>query len=291
MHRLSAIAPWRAYAQSVRDAGGRVGVVPTMGALHDGHLSLVRRAHDNGDVVVLTSFVNPRQFSDASDLAGYPRTPAADIALAEAAGVDAFVSPSLEEMWPDHPRPTLTTVAVSELAAPLEGAGRPGHFDGVASVVAKLLVITGPARAYFGEKDYQQLVVVRRLVRDLAFDVQVVGCATLRDEDGLALSSRNALLSPDGLRRARALSRALRAAKSSKGRPSECRTIMREVMDSAGVDVAYADVVDVATLTPLGDHERGRGRAMVAGVVEGVRLIDNDEIDFDQGGDRRALGD
>lgn len=285
MRRLTTIAEWRAFAQSIRDAGRRVGVVPTMGALHDGHLSLVRRARDNDDAILLTSFVNPRQFSDADDLAGYPRTPEADAELAAAAGVDAFVTPSLREMWPEHPRPTLTTVSVSELAAPLEGVGRPGHFDGVASVVAKLLVITGPGRAYFGEKDFQQLVLVRRMVRDLGFDVEVVGCETLRAPDGLALSSRNARLSTEGLQRATALSRALRAAAASSGRPSRRREIMRHVMESAGIDVAYADVVDVETLRPLGEDVRGRGRAVVAGVVDGVRLIDNVEIGFETGGE------
>ena len=284
MRRLTTIAEWRTYAQSLRDGGRRVGVVPTMGALHDGHLSLVRRARDNGDVVLLTSFVNPRQFSDPGDLAGYPRTPEIDDELAAGAGVDALVTPSLREMWPDHPRPTLTTVSVSELAEPLEGVGRPGHFDGVASIVAKLLVITGPARAYFGEKDFQQLVVVRRMVRDLGFDVDVVGCATLRAADGLALSSRNARLSVAGLQRATALSRALRAAVASKSPPSGCREIMREVMASAGVEVAYADVVDVETLAPVDDQATGRARAVVAGFVDGVRLIDNVEIDFETGG-------
>ncbi|MDE3092655.1 MAG: pantoate--beta-alanine ligase [Acidobacteriota bacterium] len=283
MRRLSSVAEWRDYARSVRAAGRTVGVVPTMGALHDGHLSLVRRARDHGDLVLLTSFVNPRQFSDALDLARYPRTPDADADLAAAAGVDALVAPSLAEMWPDHPRPTLTTVSVGELAAPLEGASRPGHFDGVASVVAKLLIITGPARAYFGEKDYQQLVVVRQMVRDLAFDVEVVGCATLRGEDGLALSSRNARLSAEGRVRARGLSRALRAAITSTGPPSRRRDIMREVMESAGIDVAYADVVDPATLTPWRDDDYGTARAMVAGFVEGVRLIDNDEILIEKG--------
>ena len=283
MRRLTTIAEWRTYAQSLRDGGRRVGVVPTMGALHDGHLSLVRRARDNGDVVLLTSFVNPRQFSDPGDLAGYPRTPEIDDELAAGAGVDALVTPSLREMWPDYPRPTLTTVSVSELAAPLEGVGRPGHFDGVASIVAKLLVITGPARAYFGVKDFQQLVVVRRMVRDLGFDVDVVGCETLRANSGLALSSRNARLSVEGLKRATALSRALRAAASSKRPPSDCREIMREVMESAGVEVAYVDVVDVETLAPVDDRATGRARAVVAGFVEGVRLIDNVEIDFETG--------
>ena len=165
---------WRQFAQSARDQGRRVGLVPTMGALHDGHLSLVRRARHNGDVVVLTSFVNPRQFSDPRDLAKYPHAPEADAALA------AFVTPTLREMWPDYPAPTLTTVSVTELGDRLEGETRPGHFDGVASVVAKLFTVTGPCRAYFGQKDYQQLVVVRRMVSDLAFDVEVVGCVTQR---------------------------------------------------------------------------------------------------------------
>jgi len=284
VERLNTIASWREIAQSVRDDGHRVGLVPTMGALHDGHLSLVRRARENGDVVVLTSFVNPRQFSDVGDLARYPHSPDADTAVAVSAGVDIFVTPSLLEMWPDYPAPTLTTVSVEELGDHLEGEGRPGHFDGVVSVVAKLLMITGPCRAYFGEKDFQQLVVVRRMVRDLAFDVEVVGCATRRGEDGLALSSRNARLSPEGLRTATALSRALHAGIESSGVASGRRALMREVMASSGVDVAYADIVDVATLTPLADEDRVVGRALVAGFVEGVRLIDNDEIDLSEKG-------
>ncbi len=147
------------------------------------------------DVVVATIFVNPRQFHDAADLARYPRTPEADRALALEAGVDCLVSPSLEAMWPDFPAPTPTTVSLGALAEVFEGVGRPGHFDGVASVVAKLFAITGPCRAYFGEKDFQQLAVVRQLVRDLGFDVMIVGCPIVRDDDGLALSSRNGQLS------------------------------------------------------------------------------------------------
>jgi pantoate--beta-alanine ligase len=284
MERLSTLESWRAFAQSVRDSGRRVGLVPTMGALHDGHLSLVRRAQDYADVVILTSFVNPRQFSDASDLEKYPHTPDDDAALAAASGVAAFVTPSLNEMWPDYPGETLTTVSVRELGDRLEGEGRPGHFDGVASVVAKILSVTGPCRAYFGEKDYQQLVVVRQMVRDLAFDVEVVGCVTQRGVDGLALSSRNARLSPEGVQRASALSRALRVARASRAVASARRDLMREVMRSAGIEVAYAEVVDVATLRPLGDEERTIARAVVAGSLEGVRLIDNDEIDL------RAVG-
>jgi len=284
VERLSSLVAWRQFAQAARDQGRRVGLVATMGALHDGHLSLVRRAHHNGDVVVLTSFVNPRQFSDPRDLAKYPHTPEADAALAAATGVDAFVTPTLHEMWPDYPAPTLTTVSVTELGDHLEGETRPGHFDGVVSVVAKLFTVTGPCRAYFGQKDYQQLAVVRRMVSDLAFDVEVVGCVTQRDVDGLALSSRNARLSAQGLTAATSLSRALRAARDSREVASGRRALMRDVMRFAGVDVAYADVVDEVTLQPLGDEDRGVGRALVAGVVEGVRLIDNEEIDLSVSG-------
>jgi pantoate--beta-alanine ligase len=281
VERLSTLASWREFAQSARDARRRVALVATMGALHDGHVSLVRRARENGDVVLLTSFVNPRQFSDAADLARYPRTPDADVDLARESGVDALVTPTLSEMWPDYPDDTLTTVSVRGLGDVLEGVGRPGHFDGVASVVAKLLAVSGPCRAYFGEKDFQQLVVVRRMVRDLSFDVDVVGCPTQRDESGLALSSRNARLSAAGRERATALSRALRAARESTGVASERRHLMVEVMLAAGVEVAYADVVDERSLVPLGDEDRRRARSLVAGYVEGVRLIDNDAIDLE----------
>ncbi len=262
-----------------------MGLVATMGALHEGHLSMVRRAHDNDDVVVLTSFVNPLQFSDARDLATYPHTPDLDGALAREAGVDAYVTPTLEEMWPEYPAATLTTVSVSELGERLEGEGRPGHFDGVASVVAKILAITGPCRAYFGEKDYQQLVVVRQMVRDLAFDVEIVGCAIQRGPDGLALSSRNARLSPAGRSRATSLRRALETAQASKSVASERRNIMTDVMVRAGVEVAYAEIVDEVSLRRLDDDARGGARALVAGVVDGVRLIDNAALDLgDTGG-------
>lgn len=281
MERLSTLASWREFAQATRDAHRSVALIPTMGALHDGHASLVRRARCNGDVVLLTSFVNPRQFSDVEDLSLYPHTPDADVALARDSGVDAFITPTLSEMWPDYPADTPTTVSVRGLGDVLEGVGRPGHFDAVASVVAKLFVVNGPCRAYFGEKDFQQLVVVRRMARDLSFDVDVVGCVTRRDESGLALSSRNARLSPAGRVRATALSRAVRGARDSSAPASQRRALMTDVMLAAGVEVAYADIVDVDTLAPLGDEERRPARALVAGFVEGVRLIDNDAIDLE----------
>ncbi|MDH2902356.1 MAG: pantoate--beta-alanine ligase [Actinomycetota bacterium] len=281
MERLNSLASWREFAQATRDAHRRVALVATMGALHEGHASLVRRARQNGDVVMLTSFVNPRQFSDVADLSRYPHTPDADVDLARQNGVDAFITPTLKEMWPDYPADTLTTVSVRTLGDVLEGVGRPGHFDGVASVVAKLLVVSGPCRAYFGEKDYQQLVVVRRMAHDLSFDVDVVGCATQRDATGLALSSRNARLSSAGRERATSLSRALRAARESTAPASARRTLMREVMVAAGVEVAYADIVDPDTLAPRTDADPRPARALVAGVVEGVRLIDNDAIELE----------
>ena len=278
MQRLGSIEAWRGYADDQRRGGRRIGLVATMGALHDGHASLVRAAQDLGDVVVLTIFVNPRQFDDTADLAAYPRTPERDRAYAESLGVDCLVEPTLEQMWPDYPDPSATTVSVRGVGDVLEGAGRSGHFAGVASVVAKLLAITGPCRAYFGEKDFQQIVVVTRMVRDLAFDVEVVGCPIVRDERGLALSSRNRRLDAKGRDVALALSRALARASERRAPASELRDLMRDVLVAAGVGVDYAEVVDPLTLAPSSDADRGPRRALLAGVVDGVRLIDNGPV-------------
>jgi pantoate--beta-alanine ligase len=224
--------------------------------------------------VLATIFVNPRQFNDAADLSVYPRTPEDDVLVAKENGVDCLVEPTLAQMWPDYPTPTPTTVSVRGIGDVLEGADRPGHFDGVASVVAKLCAITGPCRAYFGEKDFQQLAVVRQMIRDLAMPVELVACPTVRDDDGLAVSSRNYQLSPAGRASALALSRAL----GSLERPdtaSNLRRRMREVLDAAGVATAYAEVVDPVTFVSARDDDVGEARALIAGVVEGVRLIDN----------------
>jgi pantoate--beta-alanine ligase len=275
VQRLTTIAEWRDYAQRQRDAGRSVGLVPTMGALHAGHASLFDEAKSRGDVVLATIFVNPRQFGDAADLRAYPHTPDVDVALAEEHGVDCLVEPTLDEMWPDYPRSTATTVSVRGISELLEGAGRPGHFDGVASVVAKLFAVTGACRAYFGEKDFQQIAVVRQMVTDLALPVEVVGCPIVRDRDGLALSSRNLLLSETARRQALSLSHALFVAGQSHLYASEIRRAMRALMQDAGVRVAYADVVDPLTFLPTRDDEGGERRALVAGVVDGIRLIDN----------------
>lgn len=275
MERLSGIGAWRDYAKAQRALGRRVGLVPTMGALHAGHWSLFELAKANGDVVLATIFVNPRQFNDDRDLRAYPRSPELDHRAAEQRGVDCLVEPTLGEMWPDYPGPTPTTVSVRGISDTLEGAGRPGHFDGVASVVAKLLAVTGPCRAYFGEKDYQQIAVVRQMVRDLALDAEVISGPIVRDGDGLALSSRNLLLSPQARSRGLAFARALRDAQTSRGCASEQRARMREVLEESGIDVAYAEVVNPVTLVPTTDDEVGERRALIAGTIEGVRLIDN----------------
>ena len=279
MLELSDVEDWRSFASDQRAKGLRVGLVPTMGALHEGHESLFRAAKATSDVVLATIFVNPRQFDDASDLEQYPRTPESDRDLALGSGVDCLISPTLEAMWPDYPRATPTTVTLGHLAEVFEGEGRPGHFDGVASVVAKLFVITGPCRAYFGEKDFQQLAVIRQMVRDLAFDVEVVGQPIIRADDGPALSSRNALLTPEGRRQALGLSRALRAVADEVRSADEQRATLREVLEVSGVEVAYAEVVDPSTLVPSRENETGERRALVAGFVEGIRLIDNGPVE------------
>ncbi len=190
------IAEYSAALDAVRLSGRTVGVVPTMGALHDGHRSLIQRAAAECDVVAVSIFVNPTQFGDPADLANYPRTLEADLEAVASSGGRLVFAPSVAEMYPDLPGAAPTTVAVPALSALWEGASRPGHFDGVATVVVKLLSAAGRCRAYFGEKDFQQLALVTRVVRDLALPTCVVGCPTVRDPDGLALSSRNARLRP-----------------------------------------------------------------------------------------------
>lgn len=283
MLRITRVDDWRRYAHEQRALGNRIGLVPTMGALHAGHASLFRAAKECGDVVLATIFVNPRQFSSEGDLTQYPRTPEQDVEMARSAGVDCLVAPTLGEMWPSAPGPTATTVSVSGIGDTLEGADRPGHFEGVASVVAKLFAITGPSRAYFGEKDFQQIAVVRQMAHDLLFDVDVVGCPIVRDSDGVALSSRNALLSSDGRDKARALSRSLQAAQRVHANASTLRRTLRSELDAAGVDVAYAEIVDPATFVVANDHDEGERRAMLAVVIDGVRLIDNSPVTLTRG--------
>ena len=278
MQLLSSIADWRNYASGVRASGKRVGLVPTMGALHAGHASLFQKAKSNGDDVLATIFLNPIQFSTKSDYENYPRLVEADRSLALASGVDCLVEPTLEEMWPDYPSPTPTKVTMEGVSDTLEGQGRPGHFNGVASVVSKLFNVTGPCRAYFGEKDFQQIAVIRQLVRDLAFDVEIVTCEIKRDANGLALSSRNARLSPEGMNRAMCISQAIVAAQAEVECASELRNRMRTVLKSGGAEIVYAEVVDNISLRPADDSQAGEYRAIITATIDGVRLLDNGPV-------------
>ena len=209
MLHVDRIADLRAACDDARASGKRVGVVPTMGFLHEGHRSLMRAAKAGTDFVVVTIFVNPLQFGANEDLDRYPRDLAGDLAACAAEGVDCVFSPSVAEMYPRRP---LTTVHVADLTAGLCGAARPEHFDGVTTVVAKLFAIVGPSSAYFGRKDAQQLAVITRMTDDLDLPVEVIGCPIVREADGIAMSSRNAYLEPGDRLAARVLSHALRRA-------------------------------------------------------------------------------
>ena len=256
-------------------AGQIVGVVPTMGALHEGHLSLVRTARTECDRVIVTIFLNPRQFNNPGDLLKYPRTESADAALLATVGVDAIFAPAAAEVYPPG---FVTTVSVAGVAAPLEGALRPGHFDGVATVVTKLFGMTQADRGYFGQKDWQQLRVVNRLVRDLNLAVWIVGCETVREADGLAMSSRNARLTPADRLAAPVLYAAMTAAARSirAGTPvvaalDACRD---RVLAAGFARVEYVDLRDAASLDPAVDLDRPL-RLLAAAWLGEVRLIDN----------------
>ena len=262
--------------RELRASGAVLGLVPTMGALHEGHLSLVRRARGECSVVAASIFVNPLQFGPHEDFATYPRSLAEDCRALEHEGVGVVFAPDAAEMYPPG---AVTTVSVAEVGDRLDGASRPGHFTGVATVVAKLLHIVGPARAYFGQKDAAQLAVLRRMVRDLNFDVKLVGCAIVRDADGLALSSRNRYLSEGERGQALALRRALTAMEKRIAEGErDAKTLIemgRRVLDAEdGLRVDYLAVVDADTLLPVEAASAGTLVAVAAWVGE-TRLIDN----------------
>jgi pantoate--beta-alanine ligase len=270
------IAELRARLDAERAAGRTVGFVPTMGYLHDGHASLMRAARADHDVVVASIFVNPLQFGAGEDLDAYPRDLGGDTTLAEANGVDLLFTPGVDEMYPE---PVLTTVSVGAVAAPLEGHARPTHFDGVATVVTKLFSIVGPCAAYFGEKDFQQLAVVRRLALDLSLPVTVVGCPTVREPDGLAMSSRNAYLTPEERAAAPVVHRALQAGVAAIAAgatdPAAVRAAMHAVLATEPLaEVDYAEVVDEATFE-VPEPLHGVLRLLVAARFGRARLIDN----------------
>jgi pantoate--beta-alanine ligase len=278
---IETVAEYSLALESVRRSGRTVGVVPTMGALHDGHRSLIRRAASECDIVAVSVFVNPTQFGDPADLANYPRTLESDLEAVASAGGHLVFAPSVAEMYPDMGRAPMASVSMPALSDRWEGASRPGHFDGVATVVTKLLSMAGRCRAYFGEKDFQQLAVVRRVVRDLSIPAEVVGCETVRDDDGLALSSRNVRLTADQRRTALILSRALRAGASVIGdgqlSAADVEALMARVISfEPSVDLDYAVVVDSDTLEPVSNCDTERSlRLLIAATIGPVRLIDN----------------
>ena len=272
---LRTIAELRALVRGWKSVGEVVGVVPTMGALHDGHLSLVRAAKADCARVIVTIFVNPRQFNSSEDLAKYPRTEGIDMKMLAPIGADVIFAPPLEEVYPPG---FAANVSISGVAEPLEGAMRPGHFDGVATVVTKLFGMTRADRAYFGEKDWQQVQLVRRLVADLNLPTEVVACPTLREPSGLAMSSRNARLSPEARAVAPALfntmseaALAIRAGQS----PATALPRARTRVLKAGFDrVEYIVIRDAETLLDWTDINRP-GRLLAAAWLDDVRLIDN----------------
>jgi pantoate--beta-alanine ligase len=274
---IETVETWRKALDAQRSQGRVVGLVPTMGYLHAGHASLIERAVAECDAVGVTLFVNPLQFGPAEDLDAYPRDLDADRAVCDGLGASYLFVPSVAEMYPD--RPVRTSVVVADLTEKWEGASRPGHFAGVATVVTKLFAQAGACRAYFGEKDFQQLAVIRRLVADLSLPVEVVGCPTVREADGLALSSRNVYLTPDERAVAPALLGALRAGAAVAVRPGATPAEVDGAMaDAIGAIrpllLDYASVVDPATLAPA-TVLAGELRLIIAARLGRARLIDN----------------
>jgi pantoate--beta-alanine ligase len=279
MKTVRTVAELRAALEETRRGRHSIGLVPTMGSFHDGHLSLIQRAREECDVLVVSLFVNPAQFDQPDDLRRYPRDEARDARLAAEAGVDYLFAPPVQEMYPTG---FATTVSVGGITERLEGAHRGrAHFDGVATVVTKLLNIVGPTVAYFGQKDAQQALVINRLVRDLDIPVRIEVCPTVREPDGLAMSSRNALLSPDERARAAAISRALRSAQEAvaAGERDAAKVAgrARAQMSGSGVEPEYLELVSTDTLTPVGEIDDDV-LVVVAAQVGDARLIDNEII-------------
>ncbi|WP_181273105.1 pantoate--beta-alanine ligase [Brevibacterium oceani] len=282
---IQALRAWRA-----RQAG-RVGLVPTMGALHSGHQALMTRARAEADLVVTSIFVNPLQFGRDEDFVQYPRPFAADLEKCEEAGVDFVFAPALGEMYPSAPE---VRVVSGRMGAVFEGEARPGHFDGVLTVVAKLFTLVDPDLTVFGLKDIQQFCLVRRMIGDLNFDIELIGLPVVRDADGLAMSSRNEYLSPSDRARALAIPRALDAAAevargagaeaSGGGLPGEVEDAARAVIDEAvrrgDLELIYLSLVEEATLQPCGPDFRGSALLLVSATVGGTHLIDNLPLEF-----------
>lgn len=262
--------------EAFRKEGKTIGLVPTMGALHAGHASLVKRAVAENDVVVVSDFVNPTQFNDQNDLLKYPRTLEADCALLESCGATLAFAPSVEEIYPE---PDTRQFSYPPLDTVMEGKFRPGHFNGVCQIVSKLFLMVEPDRAYFGEKDFQQLAIIREMVRKYPFNIQIVGCPIVREEDGLALSSRNARLTPEQRKEALQISRALfasvdfgrsRILRETKEYVEEC------IRRAPGLELEYFEIVDGNTLQPVNAWDESNYIVgCMAAYCGDVRLIDN----------------
>ena len=272
-----------AAVRSARREGKTIGCVPTMGALHPGHASLVHRARRECGFVVATIFVNPTQFGPNEDFNRYPRTLEADLEICRAAGADLVFTPNVADMYASDAE---TVVRVAQLSTTFEGAHRPGHFDGVTTVVSKLFLITEPDFAYFGQKDFQQQLIIRRMVRDLNFPVQIVTCPIIREPDGLAMSSRNRYLSPVERETARALSQALATAQQLARNPSQTPQtvewqLQQQLSGTPGLELQYASVVHPETLATLTHSPRNTPAvALIAARVGTTRLLDNQLLDF-----------
>ena len=276
---LTTIAETRSLLDKARADGRSVGLVPTMGYLHAGHRTLMDRSVASRDVTLVTVFVNPLQFGASEDLSTYPRDFDRDAAMCDAAGVDVVLHPSVEEMYPLG-TPTLTSVSVAEISAPMEGASRPTHFAGVATVVSKLFNIAGPCHAFFGEKDWQQLAVIRRMAADLSFPVEVVGCPTVREPDGLAMSSRNAYLTAEERAAAPVVHWALvagaAAVAAGERDPVHVRALVADLIQAEVLaELDYAEVVDADTLQEV-EPLTGKLRLLAAVRFGRARLIDNE---------------
>ena len=280
MQTISRLEPLREAVDSLRNGGKTLAFVPTMGALHEGHLTLVREAKARADHVAVSIFVNPRQFGPNEDLDAYPRRLAADAALLEAEGVDLLWAPTVDVMYPDG---YATNISVSGLDAVLCGAARPGHFDGVATVVCKLFNQVRPDVALFGEKDWQQLAIIRRMARDLDLSRphvdHIIGIETVREADGLAMSSRNQYLSAQEREQAAGLNRAMRKAIASivagDAVDAALETLRADVLASGFASIDYADLRDAATLADVTAHDGRPARLLVAARIGAARLIDN----------------
>lgn len=277
MQILTTAAELQAYTEKARQAGHRLGLVPTMGALHAGHLQLVQAARAECDEVIATIFVNPTQFNNAEDFRLYPRVPEADAALLAPVGCTALFAPPVEEMYP---QPTVLRFDFGALERVMEGAHRPGHFNGVATVVSKLFHLARPHRAYFGQKDWQQVAIVRQLVADLSFDLEIVARPTIREADGLAMSSRNRRLDAEARAVAPLLHQVLATAADQVRQcvlPGEVQaTATAALAREPRITPEYFEVADARTLQPLAAYQPGRPVVLcVAAHLGGVRLIDN----------------